>query len=97
MIKKIILLTCILFAGCATTPQQVVTSEQVKVPVAVTCQVQYPQQPENLLSKLKPTDSVLIKGNTVIAELKLYKDYSAALFAALSKCATDTSANDAQK
>jgi len=77
----------LLLYGCATQPA-IVTSTQVKVPVAVTCTVQQPDKPENLLSNLKPTDSILTKGNAVIAELKLYQIYSAELNAALITCTT---------
>jgi hypothetical protein len=73
--------------GCAATAP-VVTSEQVKVPVQVVCTVQHPTKPKNLLSNLKPSDSILTKGNAVLAELKLYQIYSAELDAALTTCTT---------
>lgn len=76
-----------LLCGCATQPP-IVTSTQVKVPVAVTCTVQHPGKPKDLLSGMKPTDSVLTKGNAAIAELKLYQIYSDLLDAALTKCTT---------
>jgi hypothetical protein len=82
-----IIASAILVCGCATQAP-VVTSVPVKVPVAVTCTVQHPDKPKNLLSGLKPTDSILTKGNAVLAELKLYQIYSAELDAALTTCTT---------
>lgn len=91
-----IIASVVLLYGCATQPA-IVTSTQVKVPVAVTCTVQHPDKPKDLLSNLKPTDSVLTKGNAAIAELTLYKIYSDLLDAALTKCTTpDTNAQTPQ-
>lgn len=83
-----IIAAVVLLAGCATQPT-VVTSTQVKVPVAVVCTVQKPDRPKDLLAGLKPSDSILTKGNAVLAELKLYQIYSSELEAALTTCTTE--------
>lgn len=83
-----IIATTLFLFGCATQSAPIVTSTQVKVPVAVVCTVQHPAKPQNLLANLKSTDSILTKGNAVLAELKLYQIYSAELDAALTTCTT---------
>jgi hypothetical protein len=85
--KKLILSLAIILCGCATTAP-VVTSTQVQVPVATQCTVVYPTPPANYLSGLKSTDSILTKGNAVIAQLDAEEAYAAQLLAALQQCAT---------
>lgn len=91
--KKLFCILLLVLSGCATTPQQVVTSTQVQVPVATTCQVAYPAAPTNYMSQVTSADSVLTKGNAAIETMLSYATYSDELLAVLQKCAVDTGDN----
>lgn len=95
--KKLLILCIFVLSGCASTQtQQVVTSTQVKVPVAMLCTVTYPDKPVDHLADLKDTDSILTKGDAAIAELKEFQIYSDKLMAALIGCTTPAPAQATQ-
>jgi hypothetical protein len=89
--KKLICILTLLLCSCVTTPQQVVTSQTVQVPVTTTCQVAYPTPATNYMAQVSSSASILDKGNAAIETALSYITYSSELLAVLEKCSTNTS------
>lgn len=84
--KIIALFAAVVLAGCAST-EPIIRTEKVEVIVPVRCKVTFPDKPRKHLSEVKLDDSVLVKGNAALAELKEREGYEQKLEAALKACA----------
>lgn len=88
MKRTLLLLTAALVSGCASEPQKpIIQTTTVEKPVPVRCKIQRIEKPRLHLNEVQAGDSVLVKGNAAIAELRELKAYSAVVESALLKCA----------
>lgn len=65
-------------------------TQTVEVPMAVKCQVSYPNEPSPLLTSVPVTASSHTKATAALRELEEQRWYSKKLYAALSKCAENS-------
>jgi len=87
--KYSVIVLALLLSSCAckeVVRPPVIVTETVEVPVPVKCNITWPEKPNKYLSDKVDSDSVLIKGNAVIAENKEYELYTKALEIAVKEC-----------
>lgn len=85
-VNKLLLISVLVIAGCATNPEAVVPPKEVKVPVAVPCETAIPQEPEFNFPKISEQDDIFVKVKALLADIKLHLAYEEQLLAALKSC-----------
>lgn len=73
-----------LATSCSSTP--IVRTVEVKVPVAVYCEVVYPPVPEWEYGHVKKEDALFTKVKSLLIELKQREAYEQGLLGALKQC-----------
>lgn len=84
--KAVALVFALILASCAST-EPIIRTEKVEIAVPVRCKVSFPEKPRKHLNEVIPEDSVLVKGNAALAEIKEREGYEQKLEAALKACA----------
>lgn len=77
---------CLLLAGCASAPQVIERSVEVKVPVPVPCKAPVVPEPAWPLAAMSVSASDFDFFKAALAEIELRKGYEARLHAALAAC-----------
>lgn len=87
--KSLLFCVVIVLGGCVTNPPKcdpVTVVQEVKVPVAIKCKVDFPSRPITDLKSVMPL-GLYEKGVFIIKEDQAYREYAALLEAALKSCA----------
>lgn len=88
MQNKLMFLTLVVLAGCATVDEPVIDTviQTVQVPIAMPCAVAIPTKPKLNFDALVVEQDIFDKTKAVLADRKLAQAYETELLAALKSC-----------
>lgn len=72
--------------GCSTTPEMVVRTVEVKVPVKIPCKSPAVDKPPFELDRTSVNDDLYVKGRAALVEIKQREAYEEKLRAAVAAC-----------
>ncbi len=73
-------------AGCASSPEVITRTIEVKVPVSVPCKAPAVERPQFAFDRVSKNDDVYVKGRALLVERKQRQSYEQSLEAALAAC-----------